>query len=226
MSAALLDYLGQYVSEGKKQLINEILEKRTRHLTVVLEDIYHSQNASAVIRSCDCYGIQDLHVIENKHEYRINPRVVHGASKWVDIVPYSGENDNSTNCFTHLKNKGYKLIGTVPDQNAMDINQLEIEEPIALIFGTEKGGLSDNAKTHCDGFATIPMYGFTESFNISVSAALCMSVLAQKLFNSQTVAWQLKYVEKEELKLNWYRKVVHRSDLLEKEFLKSGNYLA
>lgn len=224
MQNELLAYLGQYVSDGKKKAIDEVLDKRTRHLTVVLEDIYHSQNASAVIRSCDCFGIQDLYVIENKHEYRINPRVVHGASKWVDVFSYNENVDNSTKCFNDLKQKGYKLIGTVPDQHAKKINLLEIFEPVALIFGTEKEGLSEEAREHCDDFVTVPMYGFTESFNISVSAALCMHVLAEKIFNSD-VGWRLSPEEKEALKLSWFRRIVHRSDLLEKDFLKSGNYL-
>ena len=103
MNKALLEYLGQYISDGKKKIIDEVLDKRTRYLTVVLEDIYHSQNASAVIRYCDCFGVQDLYVIENKHEYKVNPRVVHGASKWVDSISYSDHIDNSKKCFTDLK---------------------------------------------------------------------------------------------------------------------------
>ena len=225
MNKALLEYLGQYISDGKKKIIDEVLDKRTRYLTVVLEDIYHSQNASAVIRSCDCFGVQDLYVIENKHEYKVNPRVVHGASKWVDIISYSDHIDNSTKCFTDLKQKGYKLIGTVPDQSATNINDLETSEPIALIFGTEKEGLSMQAKEYCDNFVTVPMYGFTESFNISVSAALSMNNLSEKIFNSKA-SWMLSAKEKEALKLLWFRKIVHRSDLLEKDFLKSGNYLS
>ncbi|MEM7107085.1 MAG: RNA methyltransferase [Bacteroidota bacterium] len=222
MRDGLLNYLGQYVSEHKKKVIDNVLDKRTRYLTVVLEDIYHSQNASAVIRSCDCFGIQDLHVIENKHQYKLNPRVVHGASRWVDIIAYNADTDNSTKCFRDLKEKGYKLIGTVPDQSAVDISTLSLDEPIALIFGTEKEGLSHNSKEFCDQFATVPMYGFTESFNVSVSAALCMNAIAQKLFKSN-VHWRLTEHEKKELKLQWFREIVHRSDLLEKEFLKTGN---
>ncbi|MEM9856468.1 MAG: RNA methyltransferase [Bacteroidota bacterium] len=224
MQQALLDYLGQYVSEGKKDIIDKILAQRTRYLTVVLEDIYHSQNASAVIRSCDCFGIQDLHVIENKHVHKINPRVVHGASKWVDVISYSDDIDNSSNCFRGLRNKGYKLIGTVPEPSAMSIYDLKINNPIALVFGTEKEGLSASAREYCEEFVTVPMYGFTDSFNISVSAALCMNIIAQKLFSSN-LEWALSVAEKQALKLSWYRKIVHRSDLLEKEFLKSENYL-
>ncbi|MEM6524437.1 MAG: RNA methyltransferase [Bacteroidota bacterium] len=222
MPTALLHYLGQYISESRKKVIDDVLDKRTRYLTVILEDIYHSQNASAVIRSCDCFGIQDLHVIENKHEYKLNPRVVHGASKWVDIVTYNAYIDNSTKCFTDMQRKGYKLIGTVPDQTAQDISDLSVDGPVALVFGTEKEGLSDNAKDFCDEFVTVPMYGFTESFNISVSAALCMNIMAQKIFKSN-LNWQLTEKEKKELKLQWFRKIVHRSDLLEKEFLKTRN---
>ena len=224
MEQELLKFLSQYVTEGKKQAIERVLERRTRHITVVLEDIYHSQNASAVIRSCDCFGLQDMHVIENRHQYKTNPRVVHGASKWVDVYQYKEDNDNSTKCFEHLLDQGYRLVGTVPDQNAMNIQDLSMDEPVALVFGTEKDGLSEKARQFCSAFVSVQMHGFTESFNISVSAALCMNILTEKLHRSK-VSWHLSEGEKADLRLRWIKKIVHRSDLLEKEFIKSGNYL-
>lgn len=220
----LLEFLSQYVSEGKKQAFERVLAWRTRHITVVLEDIYHSQNSSAVIRSCDCFGIQDMYVIENKHKHKTNPRVVHGASKWVDVSKYNEHEDNSSQCFEYLKSQGYRLVGTVPDQSAMDIHELPIEEPLALVFGTEKDGISTTARDFCDDFTTIKMHGFTDSFNISVSAALCMDVITQKLHKSD-ISWELSDPEKDELKLQWMKRTVHRADLLEKEFLRSRNYL-
>ncbi|MCG8385791.1 MAG: RNA methyltransferase [Cytophagales bacterium] len=221
----LLDFLSQYVSSGKKRAMDKVLDFRTRYLTVVLEDIYQPQNASAVIRSCDCFGIQDLHVIENKHHYAVNPRVVHGASKWVDIFHYKESHRNSENCFEHLKNAGYRLVGTLPSPEAQSIYDLEIDEPLALVFGTEKYGISTVAKKYCDSFVTIPMYGFTESFNVSVSAALAINILSTKLFSSKQ-DWQLSGEDRLQLKLKWSKKVVARSEILEKEFLRSGKYFS
>ncbi len=222
-SRALLEFLSQYVSEGKKEAMEKVLDSRTRHLTIVLEDIYQPQNASAVVRSCDCFGVQDLHVIENENDYTLNPRVVHGASKWVDIISYNEGDHNSSDCFTRLKLDGYRLIGMVCEPEARSIYELPVDNPVALVFGTEKDGISAVAREYCDELITIPMYGFTESFNISVSAALAMSILSQKIFNSE-LPWHLSEQERQELKLRWSRKVVHRSDILEKEFLKSRKH--
>ena len=220
----LFDFLSQYVTEGKKKAMDKVLDFRTRYLTIVLEDIYQSQNASAVVRSCDCFGIQDLHIIENKHQYSVNPRVVHGASKWVDIFHYKDSDGNSEDCFRHLKAKGYRLIATLPDPGVQSIYQLKLDKPVALVFGTEKDGISPVAKAYCDDFVTIPMYGFTGSFNVSVSAALAMNILSSKIFRSGQ-PWQLSEEEKRQLKLKWFKKVVPRSEVLEKEFLKPGKHL-
>lgn len=218
-----LEFLSQYVTEGKKQAFERVLDYRTRYLTIVLEDVYHSQNTSAVVRSCDCFGIQDLHVIENKHQYRLNPRVVHGASQWVDVIQYMDGENSSETCFTRLKEKGYQLVGTIPDPAAPSIHDFHFEQPTALIFGTEKDGLSDIGKTFCDKLVTIPMYGFTESFNISVSAAICMNLLSTKLYTSD-LPWKLTAYERKSLRLKWFKQVVRNSDIIEKEFFKSGKH--
>ena len=219
----LLHFLSQYVTSGKKEVIERVLTHRTRFLTVVLEDVYHSQNISAVIRSCDCFGIQDLHVIENKHQYRLNPRVVHGASQWVDVFQYKQGEQGAKECFTTLKQKGYQLVGTVPDQTAQPIHDFKIDQPTALVFGTEKEGLSDLAKEYCSHLVTLPMFGFTESFNISVSAALSINLLSMELFSSK-LPWQLSEDEKESLRLTWFKAIVRNADIMEKEFFKLGKH--
>ncbi|MTI26544.1 TrmH family RNA methyltransferase [Fulvivirga kasyanovii] len=222
-SLKVLDFLSTYVTEHKKGLIDEVLSRRTRHLTFVLEDIYQSQNASAVVRTCDCFGIQDLHVIENKHSFELNPRVVHGASKWVNVHHYQEAENNTKACFDTLRKKGYKIMATSPDKGCLSVHDVDISEPIALVFGTEITGISEFTKSQADGLVTIPMYGFSESLNISVSAAICANILIEKLFRSE-INWTLTEDEKNEIKLNWYRTIVSRSEILEKQFLKSLNH--
>lgn len=214
-----LSYLEQYITENKKHLIKEALSKRTRHLTVVLEDIYQPQNASAVIRTCDCYGIQDIHIVENRYVYNVNPRVVHGAAKWVSLHRYNESQNNSVECLEKLKSDGYKVVATVPDPTATSIFELDISSKTAIVFGTEKHGISDYTLTQADELVTIPMYGFTESLNISVSAAICLSSLAERLFKSD-INWELSEKDKTLLRLSWYKNIVHRSDILEKEFFR------
>lgn len=214
----LLEHLLTFVSDNKKQLFNSIVERRTKHVTIVLEDIFQPQNASAVIRSCDVFGIQDVHIIENENKYNLNPKVVMGASKWVNLYKYNLKENNTLDCINTLKDKGYKVFATTPHTNDYLIEDLPLDNKVALMFGTELTGLSDEAMRNVDGYVKIPMYGFTESLNISVSAAICLYELSKRLKNS-TINWKLSEDEKKELLITWCKKVVKSSDLIEKEFL-------
>ena len=216
-SSGLSAFLGNYVSEHKKELIEQVLEQRTRALTVVLEDIYHPHNASAVVRSCDCFGIQDVHVIEDRNNYNINPKVVQGSNKWVDLKKYTGDGNNTKVCFDKLKKDGYLLIGTSPDKSYPSIDDFELNGKTALVFGTEKTGISNYALDNVDALVHIPMAGFTESFNISVCAAICLHSIRGKMKND-SFDWHLTDDEKDVLRLEWYKKVVHRSEVLERKY--------
>lgn len=220
MEEELIGLLEEYVTEHKSQLINEVLDQRTRHLTVVLEDLYHAHNISAVIRTCDCFGIQDLYITQRLHDYQVNPNIVRGASKWVTLEKYVRSEDSTARCFSDLKKKGYRLVGTTPDHNSASIHELDITDKTALVFGTELGGLTDEARATVDELVHIPMYGFTESFNISVSAALILNELVARLKRSE-VNWGLSTAEKNTLKLEWYQRIVKRSDLHIKNYLSS-----
>ncbi len=215
---SLMEFLAPYVSEHKKTLVEEVLSKRTRHVTVVLENIYHSHNASAVVRSCDCFGVQDVHVIEGHNEYNINPYVVRGSAKWISIYKYP-QQENNKSAFAQLKQKGYRLVGTSPNPTYPSIKDISLEGKIALVFGTEETGISNYAMQQMDEFVHIPMYGFTTSFNISVSAAICLFELAAKI-RTEKIEWQLTDNEKDDLKLAWYKKIIARSDILEREYLR------
>ena len=220
MQEELIALLEEYVTEHKAQLIDEVLNQRTRHLTVVLEDLYHAHNISAVIRTCDCFGIQDLYITQRLHDYQVNPNIVRGASKWVTLEKYVRSEDSTVRCFNDLKKKGYRLVGTTPDHNSASIQELDITEKTALVFGTELGGLTQETRETVDELVHIPMYGFTESFNISVSAALILNELTARLKRSE-VDWALSEEEKNTLKLEWYQRIVKRSDLHIKNYLST-----
>ena len=212
-------FLRTYVSAHKQELIEQVLNKRTRFITVVLEDMYHSHNASAVVRSCDCFGIQDVHVIEDRNQYNVNGYVVQGSAKWIEINKYYGEANNTVSCLSALKSSGYKLVGTSPHHGSIKLQDFELKDKTALVFGNEESGISPSAEGMIDEMIHIPMNGFTESLNVSVSAAICLYALTNKLFNKFD-NWQLSDAEKDELRLKWYRKIVRRSDALEREFLR------
>lgn len=213
----LLTYLLSFASENKQELIASRMLERTRHITVILEDIYQTQNASAVLRTADCFGVQDVHIVENLNEYEINPRVVHGATKWLDLHKYNQADDNTTDCIQNLKQKGYSIVATSPHATGVSLYDLPLDKPIALMFGTEKLGLSSTALEQADELMYIPMYGFTESLNISVSAAICLQHLTHRLRQTE-VDWQLSKEEQQQLTLEWVRNVLKDPEGLEKRF--------
>jgi len=221
----LLEKLLEMISDHKRALFDQVIQNRTRHLTVVLEDIFQSQNASAVLRSADCFGIQDIHIIEKRNEYVINPDVALGSSKWLHLHKYNAEASNNTKAaYEHLKAEGYQIVATTPHKDDIMLNELDISKKTALVFGTEMEGLSDDAINNADVHMKIPMYGFTESFNISVSAAICMHHLSEKLRKSDGIKWQLNIKERRKILLSWARSVVKSADWVEKQIV-SGHLI-
>ena len=213
----LYEFLSNYITDERKQRFEQVLQYRTRHLTIVLEDIYQSHNASAVLRSCDLTGVQDIHIIENKWVYDINPDIVVGSTKWLDLHKYNVNEFNTPEAFDLLHSKGYKIVATCPHQNDYTPDTLPLDQPIAVVFGTEKTGLTDYALEHSDMYVQIPMHGFTESFNISVSAALLMYTLTQRLHKSD-INWHLSEEEKQQLRLDWTRRSINRVRAFENKF--------
>lgn len=207
---ALIQYLSGFVSESRWNKFQEVVLNRTRHLTIALEDIYQPHNASAVLRSCDCFGIQDIHIVENRNAYTVNPDVALGSSKWLNLNRYG----DTLNCIHVLREKGYRIVATSPHANDTNIDELEITAPTALFFGTELEGISETVKENADAFVKIPMFGFTESFNISVSAALCLHTLTTKLHKSD-LHWRLGEEEKENVLLEWLRASITKVELIE-----------
>jgi tRNA (guanosine-2'-O-)-methyltransferase len=218
----VFNHLAQFVSEHKKQFVERVLDQRTRYVTVVLEDIFQSQNASAVVRTVECMGLQDIHIVENTAKYQLNVRVLKGADKWIDLHRYRTKNVNNTEvCFRTLKEKGYTILVADPADDGVPVGDIKVNESkIAIVFGNELRGASDYALKNCDRKITIPMYGFTESLNISVSVAICLNTLLPELRDSGG-DFSLTPEEKDFIKLNWYRKMVKRSDIVEREFLRT-----
>lgn len=216
----LVQFLRDFITDDRWQTINEVLGKRTRHLTVVLEDIYQPHNASAVLRSCDCFGIQDVHVIENRNKFAPNKGITIGADKWISLYTYNKQGENNTErCYQQLKGEGYRIIATTPHEDDTTIDEVPVDQKTALVFGAELEGLSDYALNHADEYARVPMVGFSESFNISVGAALCLYELSTRLRNTRD-DWLLEDQEKLELQLDWLKKSIRASDQLVQKFLK------
>lgn len=214
----LVNFLSQFITPARKELFDKIVKDRTKYITLLLENIYQPHNASAVLRTADCFGLQDIHIVENDNEYEVNPDVALGASKWLNLIRYNEKENNTLDAILALKKQGYRIVATTPHTNDVDLEDFDISKgKFALLFGSELPGLSKIALDNADEFVKIPMYGFTESFNISVSAAITLHHLVWKLHNSN-IKWQLNNQEIQEIKLNWLRQTIKKVDLLEKEF--------
>ncbi len=221
MTKSLIDHFSNIVTDERWQRMNEIIADRTTYLTVVLEDIYQPHNASAVLRTCDCFGIQDVHIIENKNQYKVNPDIALGASKWLNLKRYNEQENNTVACIKSLKKEGYRIVATTPHTNDVDLDQFDLAKgKTALLFGSEQPGLTKLALEHADEFLKIPMFGFTESFNISVSASIILHHLRLRL-NQSDINWQLSESKKEEILLNWLRQSINRSEIIEQDFFNN-----
>ena len=212
----ILNELYKIITPSKQEMFDRIAAERTNFLTVSLENVYQEHNASAVLRSCDCFGIQQLHVIEKDNQYKVQRDIALGAGRWVDMFNYDQGGNPTMDCINNLRSKGYRIVATSPHANEKTINDIDISQPMALIFGTERRGISDEVKAAADEFVSIPMYGFTESFNISVSVAITLNVLRQRLEKS-SVDWKLTEEEQILLKLKWCRKILRGGQELEDE---------
>ncbi len=209
-----IDFLKQFVTPHRWELFEKIIQYRTRYITVVLEDIYQPHNASAVLRTCEALGVQDVHIIENRNEYRVNPEVALGSNKWLTLIKYNQHQDNTLDAIKKLRQQGYRIVATTPHRNDVELKEFDLRPgKVALFFGSELPGLSQTVMENADEFLKIQMYGFTESFNISVSAAITLHWITAQL-RASDIPWQLSDKEKDEIILQWLKNSVKNSDAL------------
>lgn len=199
----LFTYLQGYLTEERKERFLEVLKNRTKFLTVAIEDVYQMHNTSAIIRSCDVFGIQEVHVVEDRFSKRLDKSIAVGAEQWVDVHKYQSTGE----CVSRLKDQGYQIMATTPHDDSLLLPDFFPKKKTALFFGTEKEGLSEEVMQQADGFLKIPMVGFSESLNVSVSAAIIIQELAHKVRNSN-VNWQLSEDEIFEKRLDWTKKSI------------------
>ncbi len=219
----VVEFLRGYITSHKQELIEKVLAQRTRFITLVMEDIFKPHNASAVIRTAECLGIQDVHIVEKANQYNPNPWVLRGALKWMNINHYPADLGNSIEkCFFNLKKNGYQIVATDVSEESIPLPELEITEKTALVMGTEHSGISDYVRENADKLVTIEMNGFTESFNVSVSAAICLNHLLADV-RKRNLGWQLSEEEKDILRYEWYKSIPTHAENLINHYVKDNN---
>lgn len=203
-----------FITEERRAAFERVAADRTRRVTVLLENIYQQHNASAVLRTCDLLGVQDVHVIEEANTFSPHPDVALGSSKWLDIHRHRGVNATRDR-LAHLRERGYRIVVTSPHGQASTPHDIDLATPLAICFGTELTGASDALLGSADLHLRIPMYGFTESYNISVSVALVLFTITERM-RAQGEAWRLSEQEQLALKLAWARRSVRDAELIER----------
>ena len=212
-----LSFLENILTDNRRERFLDVLAKRTKHFTLVVEDVFQMHNTSAVMRSCEVFGIQELNVIEQRYGKSIDKEIAMGAQKWVDINQY----DSVSSCISSLKNKGYQIIATTPHENDCLLEDFDISKPSALFFGTERDGLSPEILEKADGFLKIPMVGFTESLNISVSAAIIIQDITNRLRRSN-IDWKLTEEEILEKRLAWAKNSIKDIKRIEARYFEEN----
>lgn len=220
--AKLWEYLSPYLTDNRKARFEDVLAKRTRHLTIAIEDVFQERNAGALVRTCDCFGIQEAHIIEEHHSFKTSRSISKGAQKWLDLHVYDREGDNSMHSINALKERDYRILGATPHTNDCLVGEVDITQPTALFFGAEKDGISETVKQHADGFVKIGMHGFTESFNVSVAAAIILHDLTSRLHKSE-VNWQLSPDEMRDKRIEWALKTVTKPWNLFENFIETSS---
>ncbi|MDR1758574.1 MAG: RNA methyltransferase [Bacteroidales bacterium] len=216
----LIRYLSSFLELARWQRLQQVAAARTRHVTVLVEDLYQMQNCSAVLRTCECYGLQNIHVVARKNEFQVHKAISMGADKWLSINYYHSDEDVREGILL-LKKQGYRVVATLPGEHHVCLDDLPVEQPSVFLFGTELHGLSPDLIHIADTPMKIPMYGFTESFNISNSVAIVLSTFVEKLRKS-SYSWQLSPKEQEFLLIEWLQKSVKHADFLINKFFQEN----
>ena len=214
MHSSLYDLLAEHLTENKRNLFERILAERNRHVTLVMEDLYQAQNTSAIQRSAESFGVQDLHIIENKHTFSHHRKISKGSSDWLTMHRYNeATKDNTETCLHALKKKGYQIVVTALHEKTIALHEVDLSKKTAVLMGTELTGASDTAMQMADVYMKIPTVGFTESLNVSVASAIIMQHLTQRM-RDESRAWQLTEDEKLHLKIEWAKRSIYWSKFI------------
>ncbi len=208
----LIDELTKLLVPERLAAMQRVLANRTRYITVAVENVFQSQNASAILRTCDCLGIQNINIIERYNTYRVNPEIAMGSDQWLTVNKYPNSSDVCQRAIADLRSSGYRIVATTPHQGDISLPDFDLTKgSVAIFLGTELQGLTNDVLDNADEFLRIPMYGFTESFNVSVSAAIVLYNLVERLHLSD-IEWQLSPADYDEVLLSWLLRTIKRSE--------------
>lgn len=213
----IYDYLKNFLTDERLSKIEHFAPESSDFILPVIEDIYQFRNAAAIVRSVEACGFHKVVALQEDNTFEPNLRVTKGADTWVEVerLPRNMES------FQHIKDRGYKMVAVSLEKNAKFLPEYEITEPIALVFGTEMQGVTEEILDFADETLAIPMYGFTRSFNVSVAASICMYELKQKLIKSN-IDYKLNEEKLLQMKIRWAVNSIKSGQQIYDRFLKEN----
>ena len=194
-----LDYMTQFLTEERKLTLRRTVEQRTHYMRIMTENMFHPQNASAIMRHCEAFGIQQIHCVEDRCKFDPSVNIVRGTQKWVDVEHH----ETTAEALSALKSEGYRIVATTPHRCSSTPESFDVTKgKFALVFGTEHAGISQEVIEAADEFLMIPMCGMVESLNVSASAAILIYMLSERIRQSVD-GWQLSDAEQLKLLTRW-----------------------
>ena len=210
-----IDYLSSFLLESRIDTLNRALDMRTEYLTVMTENMFHAQNASAIVRHCEAFGVQNIHTVEDLCPFLPTLNIALGTDKWIDVKRHA----TTADAVKALRSEGYRIIATTPHHQSCTPETFDVKKgKFVLVFGTEKTGVSEEIMAEADEFLQIPMCGMVDSLNVSASAAILIYMLSQRM-RLECDDWHLSDEKRTRTLYDWYRYAVRDSEaLLERKF--------
>ena len=213
----IFQHLQQFLTDERLEKINHFAPESSDFVLPVIEDVFQFRNAAAIVRSVEACGFHKIIAMESEHEFNPNLRVTKGAETWVEVEKLPHNLDS----LREIKNRGYKILAVSPENNATMLSDYDLKEPVALVFGTEAAGVSEEILDFADETLAIPMYGFTQSFNVSVAAAICVYELRQKLLRSN-LDYKLSAEKLWEMKVRWAMNSIKSGEQILAKYLREN----
>lgn len=202
--------LKEFMLPERYDVLRRTLGMRTRYMTVLAENMYHGQNAAALIRHCEAFGVQEMHTVETLCSFEPNPDIARGAERWIDVR----QHPSTAEAVAALRGAGYRIVATTPHREDVTPETFDVTQgPFALVFGTEHAGISDEVIASADEFLRIPMCGMVESLNVSASAAILIYMLSERI-RLTVDGWQMSPAEQAGVLDGWMRESVKDAEAI------------
>ncbi|MFN8674318.1 MAG: TrmH family RNA methyltransferase [Candidatus Sericytochromatia bacterium] len=228
MNEAFLDYLvNNHLTEARKNKIFDVSSNKTEHITVVLDRLKDPKDISAIIRTCECFSINSIHIIENKEKYLVNKKVSRGSFKWIKIIKYNEiRKSEQVDCITYLKEKGYKIVHFLEKNLSVtnfnipitSMDDLDLKQKIALVFSDNNNEIENFIPS--DELVFIKKINDNFDFNISLNVSIILHNLVY-LLNKQKIAFKLTPEELLDLRLDWLKTELVAYNIYQERFFAS-----